>query len=276
MPDIVKTEGGEQETKEKEGAPSMIGEKQQKTEPPKVKVEAPPKEKEPPVAAKDDLSELGADDDEIPENTKLFKLSTAALNARLARHSKKELREHFGSDDPTQIKADLAELKTLREEKETARLANLSEIEKVKEQRDAEKRRADEAERKHQKAIDSQVFSEYDREAASIVGTLVAEKHVKRAVRELKEHVLSLDDEDLAKPSKVFESWAKDFVKENPEFAREGEPAPKKIALSNGAHPDAKRERGNLDAANKIPQPGQANSMSKAEYAKYKRERGLS
>ncbi len=276
MPGAIENEGGSEKTEPKETAPSMIGATSKTKDEPKPKVEAAPAKVEPAPAKVEDLAQLGEDDDEIPENAKLFKLSTAALNARLARHSKKELREHFGSDDPAQIKADLAELKTLREEKEAARLASLSEMEKLKEERDTEKKRADEAEKKHQKAIDSQVFSEYDREAASIVGTHVAEKHVKRAVRELKEHVLSLDDDDLEKPTKVFEAWTKDFVKENPEFAREGAPEPKKIALTTGSDPNAKREKGNMDAATKIPQPGQANSMSKGEYAAFKRQRGLS
>lgn len=265
------------------------GEKQPsnaEVQPPKVeakpKTEAAPAPKvEPKVEAKKDepkgpsATAIG-DDDEVPENADLLQLSKTALAKRLTRHTKSELKERFGTDDFDDIKAKLVKFAEYEAEKEAARVAALSEQEKLKEELAEANKRAEKAETKHAKALEQQAFSEYDREAEGVVGTLVADKHVKRVVRELKEHVLTLDDEELKKPKKVFESWAKDFIKENPEFARTAPPEIKKIPITNGADPNGRRERADVDMATKTPKPGQPNSMSKAEFANYKRSRGLS
>jgi hypothetical protein len=273
MAENEKSEGGDEgTTKVTPTAPKIEPKIEPKVEP-KVAVAPPERKPEPPKAP--DATSVG-DDDEIPEAVQLIQLSKTALDKRLARHTKSELKAQFGTDDPTEIKAKLDKFAEYEAEKEAARVAALSEQEKLKEEAAAANKRADEAEKKHQRAVDQQVFSEYDREAAGVVGEHVAEKHVKRAIRELKEHVLSLDDADLAKPKKVFETWTKDFVKENPEFAKAAPPPPPKIPLTNGADPNARRERSDVSLATKTPKPGQPNSMSRAEFAQYKRQRGLS
>ncbi len=240
---------------------------------PPAKAEGAPAPKEPAKAP--DATTIG-DEDEIPETASLVQLSKEALSKRLARHTKAQLREQFGTEDPAEIKAKLDKFAEYEAEKEAARVAALSAQEKLTEERDAAIKKAEEAEKKAQRAQDSVVFAEYDRDAVSVVGELVADKHVKRAIRELKEHVLGLEDDELAKPKKVFESWVKDFVKENPEFARAAPPEPKKIGLTNGADPNARREKSDVDMATKTPKPGQPNSMTRGEFAAYKRQRGLS
>jgi hypothetical protein len=123
----------------------------------------------------------------------------------LADHAKRQvnraLREICGTDDPEKIKADLAELSVHRE---AAR----------------QRARADDAEKKFQQAIDLQTFAEYDRDATSILKQHVAPKFVKTVLRSLKEHVVTLDDRELSKPKKAFESFAKKFVRKYPELAR--------------------------------------------------------
>lgn len=219
------------------------------------------------------------EDDELPEDSELVSMSKQALTKRLDRHTKKELRERFGTDDYAKIKADLDELAGFRAKREEERKASLTKEQKLQEERDAEKRRADEAEAKLARERDSQVFAEYDATAKEVFTDKVAPKHVKRAMRELKEHILSLDDAEAPtepkKAKKVFEKWMKDWLEENPEFAKPAAEEPKKIKLSTGADPNAKREKGDPNLAHKTPKPGAVNSMSKAEYAQYKRERGL-
>ena len=218
-------------------------------------------------------------DDEIPEDSELISMSKQALTKRLDRHTKKELRERFGTDDYAQIKKDLDELKTLRDEKEQKRRAELSENEKLKEDLAKEKKAREEAERKAQQTVDAQVFAEYDATAKEVFGDKIAPKHVKRAMRELKEHILGLEEgetpTDPKKAKKVFEKWTKEWLEENPEFAKPVD-EPKKIALTTGSNPNARREKSDPQLAHKTAKPGQVNSMSKAEYAQYKRERGLS
>lgn len=252
-------------------------EQQPEKKPEPAKAAPPPEKKDPPAAEAKTARELDGDSDEIPEDNDLFQLSKSALNKRLQRHTKRELRERFGSDDPEEIKAKLDRLADFEKKAEEERRASLSREEQLKEDLAREKKAREDAEKKAQRAQDQQVFAEYDRDASSAVGEVVKEKHVKRAIRELKEYVLTLDDEDLAEPSKVFSKWAKDFVKENPEFAREqGDPEPRKIPLSTGTDSRKKPEKGNVDMATKTPKPGQPNSMSKAEFQQYKRDRGLS
>lgn len=221
-----------------------------------------------------------SEDDEIPEDSELLSMSKQALGKRLDRHTKKELRERFGTDDVAKIKADLDELAGFRAKKEEDRKASLSKEQKLQEERDAEKKRADDAEAKLQKERDSQVFAEYDATAKEVFEGKVAPKHMKRAMRELKEHILSLDDSEAPtepkKAKKTFEKWAKEWLEENPEFAKPAAEEPKKILLNTGSNPNARREKNDAQLAHKTPRPGAVNSMTKAEYAQYKRERGLS
>lgn len=243
--------------------------------PPKEKAEAKdkPESKEGKEPKKAEARQLG-DDDEIPEDADLLQLSKSALTKRLTRHTKKELRDRFGTDDMDKIKADLDELTTLRADREKRRRDEMSENQRLKEDAEREKKRADDAERKHQQALDAQEYAGYDRDASEVLTEVVAKKHIGRAMRELKEHILTLDDKDLGKPKKVFDAWAKKFIEENPEFAKPKE-EPKKVPLNTGSNPNAKKEKAPAGAADKTPMPGKPNSMTRAEYAAYKRERGL-
>jgi hypothetical protein len=270
-------EGTEEKTGTEGGAPPP------KADPPAAKA-APPKEEPAKGKASEESKDKGgepkktearqiSDEDDIPEDADLLQLSKTALNKRLARHTKKELRERFGTDDFDKIKADLDELTTLRADNEKRRRAEMTELEKAKEDAAAAKAEKAEAEKKYQQAIDSQAFAEYDREAEGALSGAVAPKHMKRALRELKEHVASMDEAELKNPKKVFSSWAKKFVEENPEFAVKAE-EPKKIPLNTGSKP-TKPEKGQPDLAHKTPTPGKVNSMTKSEYLQYKRERGL-
>lgn len=239
----------------------------------KPKVEAKPEPKDAPKPVR-----LG-EDDELPENENLFELSKQALNKRLARHTNKELRERFGTDDPDKITADLAELKTLREEKESSRRAALSEQEKLKEDAARERRRADDLEARLRETADAHTFAEYDQTADSVLREHFDPEAMDLAIVKLKKHVLSLDEDELKNPKKVFGEWAKDYAKKNPKFAKtvETAPEPRKIPLGNGADIRAKKDPATADDApsKKSPKPGLTNSMTKAEYADHKRRLGL-
>lgn len=230
-------------------------------------------------SAKKEPKQIG-EDDEIPEDSELLSMSKAALTKRLDRHTKKELRARFGTDDYSKIEADLKELEGFRAKKEEDRKASLTREQKLQEEKEAEKKRADELEKELERERNQQSFAEYDATAKEVFADKIAPKHMKRAFRELKEHILSLDDaeepKDAKKAKKLFEKWTKDWLEENPEFAKAAPEEPKKIPLTTGTNPNARRERGDADLAHKTAKPGQVNSMSKAEYAAFKRERGLS
>lgn len=275
-----------------EGKSAPVEEKPAKAAPPvetkpPVKSEEKPAKKEEPAAAKSEKAEKAekepkqiGEDDDIPEDSELLSMSKQALAKRLDRHTKKELRDRFGTDDPAKIKKDLEELATLRSEKDAKRRAEMSELEKAKEDLAKEKKAREEAEAKAQRQVDQQTFAEYDSTAKEVFEGNIAPKHMKRASRELKEHILSLDEAetpaDAKKAKKVFEKWMKGWLEENPEFAKAKEEEPKRIPLTTGSNPNAKREKSDASLTQKTAKPGQVNSMTKAEYNAYKRERGLS
>lgn len=286
MADAVNEGGNGTEGKGAEGGAGGGGEgktpptppekKEGKADPPAAPAKADAAKKDeskPDPKEKKEARQLG-DDDEIPEDADLLQLSKSALTKRLTRHTKKELRDRFGTDDMDKIKADLDELTTLRADREKRRRDEMTENQRLKEDAEREKARADKAEREKQEALDAQEYAGYDRDAQEILAPLVAKKHLGRAMRELKEHILTLDDKDLGKPKKVFDAWAKKFVEENPEFAKPKE-EPKKVPLNTGANPNVKKEKSDPQLATKTPMPGKPNSMTRAEYAQYKRERGL-
>ena len=269
-PEEAKTTGGEGAAKEPPATP----------EPAKA---APAKETPAPALApeKKTVAVEPAEIDEsadIPANASLIQLTPQALSKRLDRYTKKQLEEHFGTADVAQIKSDLAELKVAREEKEAARRAALTEIDKAKEDAAREKKRAEEAESKLQKTLDSHTYAEYDRAAEIALTEHLDPEAVELGILKLKKHVLSLDDDELEDPSKVFETWAKDFAKKNPKYAKAAEaaPEPKKIKLNTGTDTRTRPEKSPVSLAEKTPRPGQPNSMSRAEVAQYKRQRGLS
>lgn len=244
-----------------------------KKEPAKAAPPAPEPKKDP------ELTELSADSDEIPENDALFKLSKSALAKRLDRHTKKELRERFGTDDMSKISADLAELATLRAEKDEQRRKTLSNEQRLQEDIEREKKKAEELTEQLQAERDARVFEGYDQTTESALAAHIDPEAIELATAKFKKHVLSFDDDDveLKDPKKLAEDFAKEYAKKNPKFAKDANaPEPKKVPLTTGGGGGAKRpDARNADLTARTPKPGQVNSMSKAEFAAYKRSKGL-
>ena len=226
-------------------------------------------------AKKPEPKTLG-DDDEIPEDAELFTLSRQALQKRLNRHTKKEIRERFGTDDLDSIKAKLEKAEKYEQEQEKLRRAQLTREEKLKE--DLAKERAEksriEAELREQR--DRVEIREVDQTVRSLLPKFVdeSEESIDFATYKLKQYVLSLDDDELEDPKKVVEQFAADFVKKYPKHARAGAtPQEREVPLDNGARPNKPDPM--KDGGAKDPRPGKQNSMTRAEYAAYKRRLGL-
>jgi hypothetical protein len=86
------------------------------------------------------------DDDDDLEGDQVIQLSKKKFAARLARASKAQLRELFGTDDVEAIKASQEELKTLRAREEENRKAKLSEDERRREELASERKLREQAE----------------------------------------------------------------------------------------------------------------------------------
>lgn len=126
-----------------------------------------------PVVTEPKRVRLAAGDDEIPDDAEVIEMSKGALASRLARASSKDLKKRFGTDDPDKIAADLKELTDLRKEKEDARVATLSEVQKATERADRAERERDEAQRQAREGHEQRVF---ERDDARL--TRIAEKHI--------------------------------------------------------------------------------------------------
>lgn len=218
------------------------------------------------------------DDDDIPDDAELIELSPKALKARLARHTRRELQQRFGTDDIERVEKDLKELAELRSEREEQRKAQLT-----KEQRLAEEKKA--AEKRAKDAEDRAKALEDERD----VGT-VSSKFTKIAAKYMDANVL--EDEDLrpgffkklAKhlhgetngkydriTDKMVDDFFKNFAHDNPKYAKTGGGETIEVPINSGT--GARAPAGGQNApsgqgAAKTAKPGQANSMSREEIRK--------
>jgi hypothetical protein len=226
-------------------------------------------------AAKEGASKevIVGDDDEIPENAELLKLSGKTLKKRLERHTAKELKERFGTSDMGEIGARLKKLSEFEAKEEENRRQQLSNEERLKE--DAERARAEAAEwrEKYEEAERNQVIGAEESRVAGIAKKHVKDKFVRYALPDFATHLRQkytpkeLDSVDDAK----IEEWFAQYAKENPEFAVETQkPAPKvekkpvTNSVADASRPTAKTPPGE-GAGGRSMRPGQQNSMSTQE-----------
>jgi hypothetical protein len=269
----VQTEGESKKVEQQEPAKAPPPAAQAK-EPPKAEAATPAKVK----AAEESTKTAPArhalkDDEDVPDTAELLEMSAKALNGRLARHTKKQLRDHFGTDDIAEIKAKIDRLQELESKEEERRRADLSEKEKLAEDLKKSNARADAAEQRHQAAISRQEIVESDVRIKEI-----AREHIDMgdydyvSTKFAQYLVAECSDKDMGKMTdKVIDKWFQDFAKEKPKFAKATAASadvapPAKVMLDNGAspkRPDAAAVSGQAGA--KTAKPGQPNSMTKKE-----------
>lgn len=261
-----------QQTEEKKAVEQVAPAKEvvaAKAEPAKAKAAV---EQEPAKAAPAQARRALKDDEDVPDTADLLELSAKALNGRLARHTKKQLRDQFGTDDFGEIKAKLDRLSELESKEEERRRADLSEKEKLAEDLRLANDRAESADRKYQDAVEQRMVDQEDSRIKDIAGEFVKMKHYKHVSRDLAEHLLSeYSEKALAKVTDAqIRKWFASYLEDNPEFAKAeaaaAAAAPAKAMMNNGAdpkRPDAAATSG--QAGVKTAKPGQPNSMTKKE-----------
>lgn len=219
---------------------------------------------------------LVGDDGEIPTDAELIEMSPKALKSRLDRETKKTLRERFGSDDVDQIKARLDKLAEFEEREEAARLAAMSEQEKLKEQLQASEAARQAAEDRMEEYRLSQDVERGDTVVRGIVEQKIDPDYVDEVMAKVARHILSLDDDEITDEKGVVASFVDEYLEKKPKLAKDyapptGEkPAPKELPATNGV--DATRNGVPAGAVGqsgaKTASPGKPNSMSTAEIAK--------
>ena len=248
---------------------------------------------------------------EEPKPKELITLTTEALAARTSRASRAFLREQFGTDDPATVKEKLKKLEDLEKEGDERRRAQLSEIERLKEDNQRLTVRASNAEMRAHELEEAQALAGDEAELKSVASEYVKEKYWKVVMPELAEHLgdtyttEQLDAMNGAERDKVVRSFFEKYAKDNPELAKAaganggggnagaaggggqaggqagGEvPTVKKSLVTGGPNPRGKGDPKPPPVitsgpfAGKTAAPGHPNSMTKAEFAEWKKQTG--
>ena len=212
-------------------------------------------------------------DDEEPEEEGEYTLSAAALRSRISRASKKQLRDQFGTDDPTEVKAKLDKLEKLEKAQEEERRAKLAKEQQLQEDLEKEKQARTAAEKRAEAAENRRVVDKEYRRVTGVASKHIDEDLVEDAVERFRKHLRTMDDKDIeSMTQKEEEKWFADLAKEKPKFAKvkaddkRGET--QKVPLTNGARtarPDSLPAGGSSE---KTFKPGQPNSYTKEEMRK--------
>lgn len=213
-----------------------------------------------------------ADDDDLPNDSQLLELSSAALAKRLKRHSSKELREHFGTSDPEEIKAKLAKLADYESKEEEARRARLEEKTRLEEDLAKERTRAEAAEARAKSVQEERIVEKEERRISRLAEKHVDPDYVEDVLPKLRSHLLeTYSEKQLSKlTDSDIESFFKKLVESKPKLGKDfSAPVveakkPETKPLTNGVG-DARPAP--ASAASTAPEyrPGKPNSMSRAE-----------
>lgn len=208
---------------------------------------------------------------------KTFQLSESTLRERLQRASSASLKKHFGTDNVNEITAKLKRLEELESAKKKEDLAKMDEVTRLKTQYEEErqKRLKMEKELKTEKR-NSSIKGEESR-IRGIFQDHIDERYFPHVARDLANYIIN---ERKLKPEQIanikegnLRKWLSNYLKKNPAFAKSGEqqtPKPKQPA-TNGA--PEKKPVANPNPPKEI-RPGKTNSMTPAEFAKWKRDNG--
>lgn len=224
---------------------------------------------------------IGADED-LPEDADLLELSPRALASRIARATKKELKERFGTDDPDEIKAKLARADELEAKEEERKLAEMTEKERLEAELAKERERASAAETKYAKAEEARVVETTTKKVIDIALKFVDADYAEDALAALKRDMrANWDDSELENETKAYkkmETFFKEYIEKKPKMAKDFQVTQevKATPLNSGignARPQGAPQ--NL-MGSKSGGEKDVKNMSKQEYIQWKRQRGIS
>jgi hypothetical protein len=221
-------------------------------------------------------------------------LDREAFNDRITRAKdsatateRARLKAIFGTDDATEIAKIKTEWEDLKKASEDAKRQSMSREQQLETDLATERAKTAAAEARVRAAEEDRAFTQNDVKIKRLATQVIADEYVddiatifaRQALAKLSARQLDkLTDKDI-------EKWFVDFAKKKPAFARTTAaavaPAPDrtqvKKPITTGARPEQKpTANGTQTAAGKTPRPGQPNSMSRGEFEKFKRERGIS
>jgi translation initiation factor IF-2 len=220
---------------------------------------------------------LADDEDDIPEDATLLNLSRKGLKGRLDRYSKKQLKEHFGTDDVDEISKKLKKAEELTAKEEERRRATLAKEEKLEEDLKAANTRADQAEARAQAVLDQRILANEEQRVDEIAAKYLDMDFVESTYPQLAEHLLGefkkkdlADDKNRKAIDKSIETFYKDLVEKKPKLAKDYEERVAsgdkvKVPLTNSPKGTPPDKREGPAATEKTFAPNKPNSMSKGE-----------
>src|ERR1700722_967016 len=183
-------------------------------------------------------------DDAIPEDADLIELPRRALDSRLARHTKAQLKDRFGTSDLDEIKTKLDRLGELEKAEEERKRAAMSEQERVTADLERERQLRVDAERRVQRMQEEKVINKTNSRLGQLAVKHVRSKYSDYALGKLAAHLRNeyTDAELIRLKDSTLDEWFANLGKENPELARKPTEAaapvpPKKVPLTNGGRP---------------------------------------
>jgi hypothetical protein len=242
--------------------------------PPAAPPAAPPKDEAPPEPEL--TGKLMPEDVDDPESLEKFAdkdgnihIPFKAFKTRVTRADKVALKKIFGTDDKAAIIKMKDDYEALVNEKEKQRLAQLSELDREREEKKQALQRADDLEKQLADREERQLVGETERELRTVASTHVDAKYTDYAFADYKKHIRKLDDTEIdALKDEDIDKWFADWAKERPAMAKE-KPAPKdpvKEPLNNGVKdPQGKPPQPPAKVTDKTARPGQPNTMSMTE-----------
>lgn len=227
------------------------------------------------------------DEEDIPD-TELFSMSKKAFTGRLERSNRAQLRElaseleidvsnlRDSASLRDALKAHFASFKKLKAADTERRRAEMSELEKHKEDLAKEKVARAAAEARWTQAEEERAVEKIDGRVEKLALEYIDADDYEYVAQKLATHLRKeLGEEKLAKmdavPEKLAREFFADFVEKRPKFAKasaeeKDKPAARTVPLTNGAagsRPDARPQSGN--AGEKTAKPGQPNSFTAKE-----------
>lgn len=218
------------------------------------------------------------DQDDIPADAELLQLSKKALGSRLERHTRKELKERFGTDNPDDIKAKLDRLAEFEAKQEEQRLAQMSELDRVRESETKALQKAQEWEDRYRQTVTAQVVRTEQNRIERITSQLLDPDFLEVELQKFARHLRkTYSKEELnALPDSEIEQYFKNRVAEKPKMAKDYRPEPvvTTAPLTNGPRAENRPAPPPGVQPEKSFSPNSSNPMSRSEARAEARRQG--